>query len=80
MAQIIPTSATNLPAWVRLAANALNNLITSNPVLKSYTVATLPSGEAGMLIYVTDETGGEIPAFCDSAGAWRRVTDRAVVS
>jgi len=49
--------------------------------LKSYTVSNLPTtNEAGHLIYVTDEAGGEVPAYSDSAGQWRRVTDRNVVS
>ncbi|QDP66984.1 MAG: putative tail fiber protein [Prokaryotic dsDNA virus sp.] len=48
--------------------------------LQSYTVATLPSvSPAGQMIYVTDETGGAIPAFSDGTD-WRRVTDRAIVS
>jgi hypothetical protein len=48
--------------------------------LMSYTVAGLPSATvAGSMIYVTDETGGAVPAFSDGAD-WRRVTDRAVVS
>lgn len=49
--------------------------------LASYTVATLPhaaSWSAG-LIYVSDESGGAVPAFSDGTN-WRRVTDRAVVS
>jgi len=46
--------------------------------LKSYTVATLPSAAtAGGLIYVSDETGGGVPAFSDNTN-WRRVTDRTV--
>lgn len=50
-----------------------------NP-LPSYTVATVPSATtAGKLIYVTDETGGAVPAFSDGTN-WRRVTDRAIVS
>jgi hypothetical protein len=48
--------------------------------LISYTVATLPSAAAPIrMIYVTDETGGAVPAFNDGTN-WRRVTDRAVVS
>jgi hypothetical protein len=48
--------------------------------LPSYTVATVPpASPAGMLIYVSDETGGAVPAFSDGSD-WRRVTDRAVVS
>jgi hypothetical protein len=51
------------------------------PVLPTYTVATLPSAAtyARGLIYVSDETGGAIPAFSDGTN-WRRVTDRAVVA
>lgn len=48
--------------------------------LRSYTVAGLPSaGTAGQMIYVSDETGGAVPAFSDGTN-WRRVTDRAVVA
>lgn len=48
---------------------------------KSYTVAGLPtaSGVAGAMIYVSNESGGAVLAFSDGS-AWRRVTDRAVVS
>jgi len=56
-------------------------LSTYPTVLKSYTVATVPaaaSWTAGM-IYVTDETGGAIPAFSDGTN-WRRVSDRAIIS
>ena len=31
------------------------------------------------LVFVTDETGGAVPAFSDGT-VWRRVTDRVVVS
>ena len=51
-------------------------------VLPVYTVATLPSvpsNDRPGLIYVSDETGGAVPAFSDSSN-WRRVTDRAVVA
>lgn len=48
--------------------------------LLSYTVATVPSAAiAGKLIYVSDETGGAVPAFSDGTN-WRRVTDRVIVS
>lgn len=49
--------------------------------LAAYSAATLPDAAewpAG-LIYVTNESGGAVPAFSDGAN-WRRVTDRAVVS
>lgn len=48
----------------------------------SFTVAALPdpvAAGAGAMAFVTDELGGAVPAFSDGA-AWRRVTDRAVVS
>jgi len=49
-------------------------------VLPSYTTSTLPSAAiAGAMIYVTNETGGPIPAFADGTN-WRRVTDRAIVT
>lgn len=47
--------------------------------LKSYTVATVPTVGTGELIYVSDETGGAIPAFSDGTN-WRRVSDRVIVS
>lgn len=50
-------------------------------ILKSYTVATVPpvAANAGKQIFVTNETGGAVPAFSDGTN-WRRVTDRAVIS
>jgi hypothetical protein len=49
-------------------------------VLPSYTTTTLPSASApGSMIFVTNETGGAVPAFADGTN-WRRVTDRAIVS
>jgi hypothetical protein len=48
--------------------------------LQSYTVASAPATAAtGAMIYVTDEAGGAVPAFFDGS-AWRRVTDRNVIS
>lgn len=49
--------------------------------LPTYTVATLPSAATYIrgMIYVSDETGGAVPAFSDGTN-WRRVTDRAIVS
>ena len=53
---------------------------TDNIVFPSYTVAGLPAaGNAGAMLFVTDETGGAVPAFDDGTN-WRRVTDRAIVS
>jgi len=49
--------------------------------LPSYTVLTLPDvvAYARVMIYVSDETGGPVPAFSDGTN-WRRVTDRNIVS
>jgi len=49
---------------------------------ESYTVANMPSAStrgAGAMIYVTNETGGAVPAFSDG-NDWRRITDRTIVS
>lgn len=49
-------------------------------VLPSYTVSTLPTATpAGQMVYVTNESGGAVPAFADGTN-WRRVTDRAIVT
>jgi hypothetical protein len=49
-------------------------------VLPSYTTTTLPSASiAGSMIFVTNESGGSVPAFADGTN-WRRVTDRAIVT
>jgi Protein of unknown function (DUF2793) len=52
------------------------------PRLPSFTVSGLPGAAtagAGALAHVSNETGGAVLAFSDGS-AWRRVTDRAVVS
>jgi hypothetical protein len=52
----------------------------AGPVATSYTVATLPTtATAGAMIYVSNESGGAVPAFWDGTN-WRRMTDRAIVS
>jgi hypothetical protein len=61
------------------------NLLGKALWLPSYTVASvpasadLPNASEAWLIYVTDETGGAIPAFWDGTN-WRRVSDRIIVS
>lgn len=49
--------------------------------LPTYTVATVPSAAtyARGMIYVSNESGGAVPAFSDGTN-WRRVTDRAIIS
>jgi hypothetical protein len=49
-------------------------------ILPSFTINTLPTADpAGQMLFVTDETGGSVPAFSDGTN-WRRVTDRQIVS
>ncbi len=48
-------------------------------VLKSYTVATLPTAVIGGMIYVSDETGGATLAISDGTN-WRRAQDLAIVA
>jgi len=50
--------------------------------LPNYVVLDVPdptTSALGSLIYVTDESGGQVPAFTDGTN-WRRVTDRAIIS
>jgi hypothetical protein len=49
-------------------------------VLPGYTVGTLPTATTpGAFIYVSDASGGSIPAFADGSN-WRRVDDRSIVT
>jgi hypothetical protein len=49
-------------------------------ILPSFTISTLPAANpAGQMLFVTDETGGSVPAFSDGTN-FRRVTDRQIVS
>jgi len=59
----------------------LSGIITPDTfVLPSFTINTLPETDpAGQMLFVTDETGGSVPAFSDGTN-WRRVTDRQIVS
>jgi hypothetical protein len=49
--------------------------------LMTYSVATLPPAieHAAAIVFVSDEVGGSVVAFSDGV-AWRRLTDRAIVS
>ena len=55
----------------------------ANPLmLAPYTVASAPDAAtvgAGAMIFVTNETGGAVPAFSDGLN-WRRVTDRSIIA
>ncbi len=71
------------PLWGQQLENSLNaalarlELAIKPPYLLK---GQLPTSDAIRLAIVTDEVGGEVLAFRDSAGAWRRVSDRSVVS
>lgn len=48
--------------------------------LEPFAVDKLPSASpSGRFLFVTDETGGVVPAFSDGDN-WRRCTDRTIVS
>lgn len=75
------------PAWAHDLARALEAALAEREArrrpLRLLVTAKAdlpaPAAHAHALIYVSDETGGAIPAFSDGSD-WRRVTDRAVVS
>ena len=62
-------------------AFALNRLLAPALPLNSYVIADLPAAAdfPNHMVYVSDESGGAVPAFSDGTN-WRRVTDRAIVS
>jgi hypothetical protein len=52
------------------------------PKLPAFTIAALPNAATagpGAIVYVSDESGGAVPAFSDGSD-WRRITDRAIAS
>lgn len=60
----------------------INQMLSASQVqLPEYTVTTLPNAttQSGGMVYVSDESGGAVPAFTDGVN-WRRITDRAIVS
>lgn len=65
---------------IRHLIAAVNGYETAVP-LPSFEVASVPDAAdyEGAMVFVTDETGGAVPAFSDGTD-WRRVTDRAVIS
>ena len=59
---------------------ATRHTFTTPVQLPSYTVAGVPSANpAGQMAYISNESGGAVPAFSDGAN-WRRVTDRAIIT
>jgi hypothetical protein len=64
---------------IQLLLNA--RLLGESVKLPIYTVLTLPDAtkNTGGQVYVSDESGGAVPAFSDGTN-WRRVTDRVIVT
>jgi hypothetical protein len=81
-ALVAPSGGMVLQWWSPLQRlfDAVNTL-RRGPVAVPYQVATVPSaaGAAGLIIFVTNEVGGPVPAFSDGTD-WRRSTDRQVIS
>jgi len=88
-----PTPSTDAPAWgvamLRDLVDFIRTLRKQPCPIPAYTVANLPSASTwyttqtqlgySSLVFVTNESGGSVPAFTDGTN-WRRVTDRAIVS
>lgn len=70
------------PGWAHdLARQLLQRTAAAPLALGRYARSDLPSAGrfTGALIYVSDATGGAVPAFSDGAN-WRRCDDRTIVS
>ena len=76
----LPRPNTGLP-WFAAFRDAIEARFQRVERLQEYTVATVPDAttRTGVMIYVSDESGGAVPAFSDGTN-WRRVTDRAIIS
>jgi hypothetical protein len=76
---VVPSDA---PTWAQQLETDLNralSLIRLDLKPKRFLKADLPTDDSERLAIVTDESGGTVLAFFDGV-AWRRATDRAVVS
>ncbi len=81
------------PEWLPQVLQQIETVIraaqSSAKLVPSFTATNLPSAaewNSGdekfgytRMIYVSDESGGAVPAFSDGTN-WRRCTDRAIVS
>ena len=77
---LVGTGTSQQTLTTRLTLDAAAALFGVPVGLPSFTVAGVPSAAvAGRLIFVSDETGGAVPAFSDGTN-FRRVTDRAIVA
>jgi hypothetical protein len=78
------TEALRVTAARDLQLNGAGNTVITRDrhhQLRSYTVATLPSaaGAAGQMIFVSNASGGAVPAYSDGV-VWRRCTDATLVN
>lgn len=80
------TSPAELQRWAREVSQAVEKSLSRSSLdltmspMRSYEVAGLPDPTGPKRwIFVSDESGGAVPAFNDGTD-WRRCTDRAVVS
>lgn len=81
-ATIGTTGSTQQAQATRLTVNSSLATFTVPVGLQSYTVAgagSISASPAGQMIYVSNETGGAVPAFSDGS-VWRRVTDRLQIA
>lgn len=69
------------PLWFLTFVRELERELEESKRLESFVAAALPDPavEIRKLIYISDESGGAVPAFSDGTD-FRRVTDRAIVS
>lgn len=80
-----PRAAAGAPGWATALARDVSDWVLAlrrgPQTLTAYAVGSLPDPAScrAALIYVHDETGGEVPAFSDGVN-WRRMTDRAICS
>lgn len=88
MADQVPFAGIPMPQrewsfqWGKQLVVELRTLFARPMRLQRFTVAGVPSASGvgdGVMIYVTNEVGGAVPAFSDGTN-WRRVTDRAIIS
>jgi len=80
----VVTVPRDAPAWARQLASDVDAALRTRgapAVLARYVVADLPDPArwVGAWIFVTDATGGPIPAYSDGAN-WVRCTDATVIS
>ncbi len=81
----VPRPAAGAPTWAARLVQDLADWVMAirrgPQVLTLYTVANLPDATKyhGGQVQVTNEAGGEVPAFSDGIN-WRRYTDRAIVT